>query len=188
MTDARVCVHEIIIYDITVQPKPVNDDRGGCSGLAYLPNRYVNPLHTELCDVAGWPAVMPGTAIRKKKLFPKPSLLVIIYYRYYFFFSLGGDFRVVPVITRYRIIIIVHNNIIYCTRLSSECIGATINDRDFRRKQKKNIIWLLCILWEECRCDYRARIHTAGGKHRGRRLYIINNNTYVRLKAPSRFF
>lgn len=80
----------LYIYNIiTVYPKPVNDDRGG---LAYLPNRYVNPLHTELCDVAGWPAVMPGTAIggKNKKYFQNHhhSLLLSLLL---FFFSLGGD-------------------------------------------------------------------------------------------------
>lgn len=44
--------------------RTVNDD-GDDYGLAYLPNRYVNPLHTELCNVAGRP-VMPARSKNKK--------------------------------------------------------------------------------------------------------------------------
>lgn len=89
------------------------------------------------------PQLCRGPRSGKKKLFPKPSSLVIKYYRCYFLSPSGAIFvsvRVMPVIIRHRIIITVHNNIIRCTRWSSECIGATINDRDFQRKQKKNII------------------------------------------------
>lgn len=44
---------------VYIMGKTVNDDDG--DGLAYLPNRYVNPLHTdtELSDVAGRPVRQP---------------------------------------------------------------------------------------------------------------------------------
>ncbi|CAH1736699.1 unnamed protein product [Aphis gossypii] len=94
------------------------------------------------------PQLCRGPRSGKKKSFPKPSSLVIKYYRYYYFFFLPrGRFscRFVSYIRNnttasYRYYTVHNNIIICCTRRSSECTGATINDRDFRRKQKKNII------------------------------------------------